>query len=126
VSVDPLGAKDERDEAIGPAEAQVRTAQAPSAGDSAPAERAAVAAGEPDPDSDDFDFPTRGRERLEPGTVIGLTAVSLIAIALLWSGGEAHYRNCLEAANLKTQGATDGLSQLVRKRAIDNCSRLPF
>jgi hypothetical protein len=118
--VAPPGTQDPEDESIGPPEAQVGSS--PSVSNQPSGTR--NAAGQPDDDAD-WVGPTR-RERPAATIVIALVAVSAIALALLWSAGEAHYRNCLEAAYLKTQGATDSLSKLVRQRAVENCSRSPF
>jgi hypothetical protein len=49
----------------------------------------------------------------------------LVALTLLWIGGELHYQGCVEAASQRTPG-DDGLSRLVRMKNIDDCSRLPF
>jgi hypothetical protein len=49
----------------------------------------------------------------------------LLVLALLWIGGELHYQGCVEAAAQRNPG-DDDLSNLVRVRDVNDCSRLPF
>jgi hypothetical protein len=70
----------------------------------------------------------RGSRRL---AAVGLTAwlslavALLVALALLWIGGEMHYNNCLKQAEV-TSPDTTGLSILVRKQNVAKCNRSPF
>jgi hypothetical protein len=49
----------------------------------------------------------------------------LLVLGLLWIGGELHYQGCVEAAAQRSAG-DDDLSNLVRMREVNDCSRLPF
>jgi hypothetical protein len=57
---------------------------------------------------------------------------AVIALSLLWTASEFHYRNCIQAAEARTGPArTDVRSRLFgegseREKALDGCSRLPF
>jgi hypothetical protein len=53
------------------------------------------------------------------------TLAVLLVVALLWIGGELHYQGCVEAAAQRSAG-DDDLSNLVRIRDVNDCSRLPF
>jgi hypothetical protein len=66
--------------------------------------------------------------RLPPVSVLPwafLTALLLIAIALFWSSCEAHYRNCVDAIGVRTQGDTSQLGRLARQD-VNKCTRSPF
>jgi hypothetical protein len=77
------------------------------------------------------------------GAVVGL--LSIIAVGLLWVGGEVHYRNCLAQADLlypvAFQQATDETNtqfeigpqpefvfhdSVRRAEALNDCSRWPL
>ncbi len=55
-----------------------------------------------------------------------LAALVLIGLALLWSAGEAHYRACIEAVDVRTRGDDSALARLALQDGIDRCSRAPF
>ena len=71
--------------------------------------------------------------RRPPGRLasVGLTAwlalavALLVALALLWIGGEMHYNNCINKAEITSPGSS-GLSILSRKQDIAKCNRSPF
>jgi hypothetical protein len=63
--------------------------------------------------------------------ILALIAAVIIAISLLWIGGEMHYRGCVEAVKASTiPPYKDSLSdQTVTPNpgpAVARCSRLPF
>jgi hypothetical protein len=106
--VEPRKPDDEREEIIGPPDAQV---------------------GAPAPDApDDIEYedePVRGRfgGRL---AAIALVCAVLSTLSLAWIGGELHYRNCLETAAIRVQGQNDDFGRLIRNQAANSCSRSPF
>ena len=149
----PSGGSPERDDAeegvtIGPADAQVGAAdrserneaigareiaadEGPDADREVGEREAADADGEkPERAADDEEEPSRGLSAVlgpaAPIAWLALVAVVLAAIALLWVAGELHYQSCIDKVNAKTQGARDPLTNLVRARDLNNCSRLPF
>ena len=113
---------------IGPPEAQVGGSQAPAGDREAPA----VEHDAPAVDREPTSMRTAGRRAL--GWFSGISALTwtalaiaaIAAIAMVWIAGEMHYRNCVTAAAVKTQGANDGLTRLVRIDALKNCSHSPF
>ena len=49
----------------------------------------------------------------------------LLVLVLLWIAGELHYQGCVQAAAQRSAG-DDDLSNLVRIRDVNDCSRMPF
>jgi hypothetical protein len=56
---------------------------------------------------------------------LALAVALLVALALLWIGGEMHYNNCVKKAEVVSPGES-GLSILARKQDISKCNRSPF
>lgn len=84
---------------------------------------------EPDPDGSPEPRRTRRTGSLAaagPVTWVALAVAALIALALLWSAGEAHYRACVTAVEVRTQGPESDLTRLLRNDAIKHCHRLPL
>jgi hypothetical protein len=74
--------------------------------------------------------PSRGRVGSRLAAVglaawLSLGVALLVALALLWMGGEMHYNNCLKQAEI-TSPDNSGLSILTRKQSIAKCNRSPF
>ncbi|MGH2713050.1 MAG: hypothetical protein ACRDM7_04045 [Thermoleophilaceae bacterium] len=55
-----------------------------------------------------------------------LAALVVIALSLLWSAGEAHYRGCVEAVKVRSAGDDTALARLARTEGLERCGRLPF
>jgi hypothetical protein len=55
-----------------------------------------------------------------------LAALVLVALSLLWLAGEAHYRGCVEAVEIRNTGDDSKLARLARKEGLERCSRSPF
>ncbi len=84
---------------------------------------------EPDPEGGPEAQATRRSGSLAaagPVTWAALGIAALIALALLWSAGEAHYRGCVAAVEVRTQGQENDLTRLLRNDAVKRCHRLPF
>lgn len=67
-------------------------------------------------------------QALDPSRLARRAAWALavvLVLALLWIAGELHYQGCVEAAAQRSAG-DDDLSNLVRVRDVNDCSRLPF
>jgi hypothetical protein len=95
------------DETIGPPEAQLEPPPA-------------------DEEEYEYEDDARGPVGSRAATMVALGCAVLIALSLLWIGGEMHYRNCLDAAELRVGTGVDDLSRLARSQAVDSCSRSPF
>ena len=67
---------------------------------------------------------TRTLEAAQPAQIAAWGLAVLVALSLLWIGGESHYRGCVDAAVARSAG-DDALSRLVRTRDVESCSRLP-
>lgn len=69
--------------------------------------------------------PLDGRStRLFPWAV--LATLTFIALALLWSACETHYRACIEAVDVRAGEETSPLARLAREEEADKCTRAPF
>lgn len=67
---------------------------------------------------------TRTLGAAQPAPIAAWALAVLVALSLLWIGGESHYRGCVDAAVARSAG-DDALSRLVRTRDVESCSRLP-
>jgi hypothetical protein len=54
-----------------------------------------------------------------------VAALVLIALALFWNAGEAHYRGCVEAVGVRTAGDNSPLGRFARQD-VTKCTRSPF
>lgn len=107
---------DPRPPRIGEAESPGRAADAPPPGEEIPDERV-----QPERPGPSIAERISGRAEL-----IALVIAGLIAFSLLWIASEMHYRGCIQAAEVKSQGDTSSLGRLIRQRDLRGCSRLPF
>jgi len=55
-----------------------------------------------------------------------LLTLLLIGVSLFWLASEAHYRGCVEAVSVKSQGDNSSLARLDRRSGVKGCGRSPF
>ena len=67
---------------------------------------------------------TRVLHGTQPAPIAAWGLAVLVALSLLWIGGESHYKGCVDAAVARSAG-DDALSRLVRTRDVESCSQLP-
>src|SRR5258708_7976881 len=80
------------------------------------------------------------KEEVAPMRYAVLAVAIVGVLALLWIGGESHYRSCVDAAQVRTLNLAINVSRVngpvqdsaakriypARVKAVDGCSRLPF